>query len=184
MADNLGFIPARVVAGESIWLSASNSRGTAVDIIIPDYLPADFTLAYSFASSTALTVTAVANNAGTGWTLEVTGAQTLLWTPGAITYVGVATSKTVSGRTFCVDRGDVRVDGSPLQASSYTALLAAIDAAIAEYAANPIGSFSLGDMSISYRSMADLMNLRNFYKAQLDRQTAGRTKRIIRTRFT
>lgn len=182
MAGNLGFVPSRVVAGESIWISAANSAQGAQDIILDDYSPASgATLAYQFAAPTPITVTASANGANTGWTLDVTGAQTLLWRAGALRFAALVTS---GGRTFAVDEGTIFVTASPLAVSQYAAALTAIEAAILTFAGGGQRSFQLGDMSVTYGSLQELLDLRAFYKGEIARETSSRPKRIIRTRFT
>ena len=182
--ENLGYIPAQVTAGESIWISASNTTWeTDEDITLTDYTPAGgSTLAYPFAAPTPITVSASANGANTGWMLEVTAAQTLAWRAGQMAFAGKVT---LSGRVWLVDEGVIVVRASPVVASSYAAALTAIEAAIAEYAANPYGSFTIpGGMTVSFRSLDDLLNLRAFYKAEVARDSAKRQRRIIRAELT
>ena len=180
----LGYIPTSIICGESIWISAANTIQSGKDIILADYSPASgYTLAYQFASSTPLSVAAVANDDDSGWTLEVTGAQTLAWSPAVIAYAGIVTH-TATGRTFSVDSGTITANASPLRVSSWVAVLATVDAAIASYASNPNGSFTVDGMSVSYRSMSDLIALRDYVSFRLSQDTASKSRRIIRTRFT
>lgn len=183
MAENLGYLPNRIVAGESIWVSASNTAQSGVDIEFDDYSPAaGYTLAYQFASDTPISVAATSNGAGDGWTLEVTGAQTLVWAAGRIAFAGIITH-TATQRTFAVDSGFISVDASPMRVSSWKAVLTAVDAAIATYAANPNGSVSIEGMSISYRSLSQLTELRDYVSYRLQQDTASRPRRIIRSTF-
>jgi len=181
--ENAGFLPARIVAGESIYVAAANTlqEWAGNDITFDDFTPPTATLAYQFAASTPVSVAAVANGGNTGWTLEVPGATTLLWAPGRITFVGIAT---VSGRTYAVDEGYIEVAASPLRVSAWVAVLASVDAAIASYAETPRGSISVNGMSVSFRSLSDLTNLRDYIKARLAEDSASRPRRIIRTRLT
>ena len=181
----LSFLPTRIVGGESIWISASNSTQSAEDITLDDYSPATgWGLTYSFSASTPISVSGVANDDDSGWTLELTGAQTLTFTPGVVAYQGYVT-KTIDDvlKTITVDSGTLIVDASPARVSSWAAVLVAVDAAIATYAANPNGSITVDGMSVSYRSMDDLIKLRDYVNYRLNLDSAGRTKRIIRTRF-
>lgn len=181
---NAGFLPSRIVAGESIWLSADNSAQDGEDLIFTDYTPAGgYTLAYQFAAAIPITVAATANAGNTGWTLTVTGAQTLLWRPGVIRFAGLVTH-TASARIFAVDEGAVAVSVSPMATSEYAAVLVAIEAAILNYATSPSSSFSLDGMQVSYGSLKELLDLRAIYKGLADSQTGKRIKRVIRTRFT
>jgi len=181
---NAGFLPSRIIAGESIWVAAANSAQDGKDLIFSDYAPASgYTLAYQFASAAPISVAAVANSDSTGWTLTVTGAQTLLWRPGAIRFAGLVTHSS-SSRVFAVDEGAIGVSVSPMATSEYAAVLAAIETAILNYATNPRSSFSVDSMSISYGSLKELLDLRAVYRAEVARQTGKRIKRIIRTRFS
>ena len=182
---NLGHIPADIVSGETIWISAANTtQDTNADIVLADYTPAGgYTLAYKFAASTPISVAAAANGDDSGWTLEVTAAQTLLWKAGTIRFAGYVTH-TSTGRIFAVDAGTIRVTASPMATSSWSAVVTACDAAIATYAANPHGSFSVDGMSVTYRSLSQLLDLRTYAQSMTEQETGTRGKRIIRTRFT
>lgn len=183
MAENLGYIPARVVAGETIWIAAANTLHDAADIVIDRISPADgYTLAYQFAAPTPITVAAVANGSNTGWTLTVTAAQTLLWRAGALSFAALATDS--SSRVFAVDAGSISVTASPLAVSQYAVALTAIDAAILNFATGAQRSFTLGDMSVSYGTLQELLDLRAHYVAEIARETSKRPKRIIRSVFT
>lgn len=186
MAGTLGYLPAQIVAGETIWIAAANTIQSGVDIILADFTPAGgSTLSYQFAAATPITVAAAANGANTGWTLEVTSAQTLVWKAGVIRFAGYATK---SARTYAVDAGSIMVTASPLATSAWTAIVAACDAAMLTQAAtgSQSGSFSVDGMSKSftYRSTTDLVQLRSYAKNMADYETGSRQKRIIRTMFT
>ncbi len=183
MTVNAGFIPDRVIAGETIWIAAANTVQSGQDIILTDYSPAGGdSLVYQFSADTPISVTAIPNGDDSGWTLEVTGAQTLLWDAGDIRFVGLVTDS--DSRSFAIDSGTIEVTASPMATSDYAAALTAIEAAISDYASNPHGSFTLDGMQVTYRALKDLLGLRAFYRAQVARETGKRTKRIIRTRFT
>jgi hypothetical protein len=189
MPINHGYLPDRIVAGETIWLAAANTAQSQSDIIIDGFTPAaGYTLAYQFAAATPVSVSAVANGANTGWTLELTGAQTLLWTPGKMYFAGIVSLVDAGPpqvtRTFAVDQGAITVDASPMRVSSWVAVLASIDAAIAAYAANPNGSLSIEGMSVTYRSLSQLTDLRDYATYRLQQDSAKRPRRIIRTEFT
>jgi len=183
--STLGYMPGRIVAGESIWISALNTiQATNADIILADYTPAaGYTLAYQFAAATPITVDAVANGADTGWTLEVTAVQTLAWGAGTINFAGLVT-KTSTTRSFSVDVGSIAITASPMSTSAWTAVVAACDAAMLTFAGNANASLSVDGMAISYRSMDDLRALRTYAQYMADQETGARQKRIIRTRFT
>lgn len=181
--QNLGYMPTDITAGETIWIAEANTIQGAEDIVLSDYTPADgSTLAYQFAAETPITVDAAANGADTGWTLEVTAAQTLLWKAPTLAYSAYVTDS--NGRVFLIDQGSMAITNSPLATSAWTAIVAACDAAILAYAGNPNGSFTVDGMSISYRSLSQLTDLRTYAKGKEQEEIGGRQKRIIRTRFT
>jgi len=180
---NAGFLPSAITAGESIWIDADNTAQSSVDITFGDYTPADgYTLAYQFADATPISVDAVANDEDTGWTLDVTGAQTLIWQPGQLVFTGLVTH-TATGRIFAVDSGSINVSASPLRVSSWVAVVAAADAAILNYAASPNSSFSVDGVTIAYRSIDDLIALRDYAQYRLKQDTKSGIKRIIKSRF-
>jgi hypothetical protein len=181
---NLGYMPARIVAGESIWIAAANTIQAARDLIVDNFTPAGgYTLAYRFAATTPISVAGVANGDDTGWTVDVTAAQTLLWKAGSVSFAGVVTH-TATSRVFAVDQGAIAVTASPLATSAWTAVVAACDAAILTYSGSPMSSFSIDGQTYSYRSMDQLIALRDYASARAEIETGNRMKRIIRTRFT
>ena len=184
---DLGYMPDRIVAGETIWIAAANTtQATNADIILDDYLPASYSLSYQFAASTPITVAAVTNGS-TGWTLEVTAAQTLVWKAGRIRFAGYVTALS-GGRVFAVDAGAIEVTASPLATSEWTAVVTACDAAMLAQAATGqvSGSFTVDGISKSftYRTQQELTTLRAYAQNMADLETGNRPKRIIRTRFT
>lgn len=184
--SNLGFLPGAVIAGETIYVAAANTINdwAGNDIIIPGITPAGgYTLAYSFSAATPITVNAVANGDNTGWTLTVTAAQTLLWRAGIIRYTALAVLADPA-RSYAVDSGAIKVTASPLTVSQYQAALTAVEAAIASYGSSNTRSIQQGDMSITFNSLKELLDLREFYRGEIARETSSRQKRIIRSRFT
>ncbi len=181
MATNLGYMPARIVGGETIIRDADHVGA----ITLAKYTPADgYSLAYQFAAHTPFVVDAGPTGDEAGWTIEVTGAQTLAIAPGSLPFVGMV-AKTVDGvaRSFAVDQGTIEVAASPLRVSSWQAVLAQVDAAMADYASNPHGSISTDGMSVSYRSFTQLAHLRDYALMMLRKDTAARLPGIIRSRF-
>ena len=183
MAESLGYLPARIVAGETIWIADANTLQGTQDIIITGISPADgYTLAYQFSAPTPISVSASANGDNDGWTLTVTAAQTLLFGAGNINFVALATH-TSSGKVYSVDTGTIYVEASPLAVSEYAAALVAIDAAILNFATGGQRSFTLGDMSVTYGSLSELLQLRAHYQYLIANDTSKNRERIIRTRF-
>lgn len=64
------------------------------------------------------------------------------------------------GSVSCVASGTLAV--SKLT-SDYRAALAAVDAAIASFGSNPNRSITVGEISITYKSLDDLLALRSYY---------------------
>lgn len=180
----LAIIPADIRGGESLWISASNPDYPQ-DIIVYGSLPDTHNLSYTFSTgiSLPLTVEGLPNGDGTGWTLELTPAQTLAFTPGPVRYTGQVTNKD-TGRVKIVDEGTLFVMSSPARASHWGAVVQSIDAAIADYASNPNGRITMGDMSVSYRSIDELIRLREYAIHMLQADSGRSPRRIIRTRFT
>ena len=177
------YFPNVVQAGETVWISAVSAiAATKGDIVFTDFTPSNgYTLSYSFAAPTAVTVAAVANSGGTGWTLEVTAATTLAWRAGSMQYNALVTH-TATQRVYAVEAGTVRVLPSPLVTSSWTAVVAACDAAMLTYSGNPNSSISVDGMTISYRSLENLTNLRA-YAREMELSEKQHRPRIIRARF-
>lgn len=183
MPTNAGYMPASIIAGESIWISASNTAQSSADLTFDNFTPAGgYTLAYRFASATPATVSAAANGANTGWTIDISAATTAAWKAGAIAFAGVVTH-TETGRVYAVDSGSIAVTASPLATSAWTAVVAACDAALLTYAGGA-ASFSVDGQSYSFRTMDQLIMLRDYALARSNEELGSRQKRIIRTRFT
>jgi hypothetical protein len=181
MAKHCGFIPDEIVAGESIWLSASNSTQSAEDITFADYTPAGgYTLAYDFAAAVPLTVSASPNGDNTGWSLEVTVAQTLLWKSGQLNFVGYVTH-TATGRKFAVDAGYISVTASPLSTSQWTAVVAACDKAL--LAGGGVSGFNVASMNVQFKTTDEIIALRDYARTMERQETGNRPRRIIRSKF-
>lgn len=175
------FIPQSIIGGESIWISAANTVQNSTDIAYDSITPAEgYTLAFLFSADSPLTVAAVANADNTGWTLDVTGAQTLTFSPGDLSYAAIATK---SGRSIYVESGIIIVKPSPVRVSAWKQVLADIDNAIAQYSKSPNGTVSMGDMQVTYKSMADLTKMREYAEHKLRRDTGQGVRRRILTRF-
>jgi hypothetical protein len=174
-------IPAKLTGGESIIRTAATGNA----LTFSGYMPSDgWALVYQFATETPIEVTGTATSDATGWELEVSGSQTILFQPGFVAYSAFV-KKTVgdSDRSFLVDQGRIEVTASPMRISQWKAVLTALDAAIAEYASTPQGSISVDGMSVSYRSMADLTKMRAYVQEMLRRDTSNRLPKRILSRF-
>ena len=178
-----GYIPASIVAGESIWIAAENTAQDSEDITFDDYTPAGgYSLSYLFQSATPLTIAASPNTETTGWTLDVTGAQTLTLDPGRVTFVGMVTH-TASGRVFSVDAGGLVVYASPAVASSWAAVISAVDAAMLKVATCPNGTVSIDGMSVTFKGAADLITLRDYAVRQYNKAVGKRGPSRILSRY-
>lgn len=127
----------------------------------------------------AAEVSATANGDGT-WTATATAA-TLAGFSGATRWIVYATTE--SG-TEAIASGAVYV--RPL-VSKYRAVVAAIETALQNWANNPNRSISVGELQITYKDRADLLDILAYYqrKAAADEngiQPAGGVQ-LIKTRF-
>lgn len=174
-------IPSSIIGGETIWIASANTAEAKNDITVSGHTPASgATLAYQFASpSSPATIAAVANITNTGWTLTIPSSTTLAWY-GRIFYAGFLT---VCGCVHVVDEGEMYVRASPLRASSWSAVIAAVDAAMLTVATSPNGSITVDGVSMSYRGTADLVSIRAFAERKLVEETGSRTPRRILSRF-
>ena len=172
-------MPATVIGGESIIRDADHGGIITFDDYTPDV---GYSLAYQYSAATPFSVAGVVS--GDGWTVEITGAQTLVLQPGPLMFAAfVSITADAVTRSYAVDAGKIDMSASPLRVSSWQAVLVSVDAAIAEYATTSQGSVSIEGMSISYRSMNDLINLRSYVSTMLRRDTIRNTPSIIRSRF-
>lgn len=158
MAAELSILPDSIVAGESFTVSVTGVQTTG------------HTLSYSFATATPFTV-ACAITDGV-FVLTVTAVQSLTLKAGQVRFVGMLTT-TSGGAVECIDSGYLTVEASPLATSSYTAALAAVEAAILTFASNPNRRVNLGTMSVEYKSLDELLSLRAFYKSEIQRDLTG-----------
>lgn len=163
-------MPETLTPGESVSASFVSSS----------YAPGDgWELVYRFAAETPFSVTGVDDGAG-GFTVSLTTAQTLTLTAGALAFDAIATKGTTS---TAVDRGTVTVLPSPLTVSKWSAILVSVETAIAGYATNTNRSMTIDGLSVTYRDMSDLMQLRAFCIKQIARDRGSRTPHIIRSVF-
>jgi len=154
----LNILPSSIVAGESIVESITGVTVTG------------YSLVYQFSATPPISVSCTGT---TDWTLTVTPAQTLTMKPSIIRFAALHTNNSTN-QTTCVDSGMFVVAASPLATSQYSAALVAVDAAILDYAGNANKSLTLGPMSITYRSLDELLNLRAFYKNEIAKDQSGR----------
>lgn len=172
MASTLGALPDTLYAGETLAVAS---------IIVPGFLPATASLSYTFAAPTAQTVAGVALGSGLGWSLTQTAANTLLWPAGGLHFIAYAT---VSGVVSCVDAGFVNVQASPTQAASwYVTALAAVEAVIEGRASSSQQNFTLGDMSVGYLPLDQLIKYRAWLQAEVKQRGPNRVKRRLLSRF-
>ena len=166
-------IPATLTAGESI----------AATITLDGYAPNDgYTATWRFAAPEPISVAGVSASEGAAWAVTLSPAQTLLFRRGNLSWDVLAEK---AGGATVAKRGTITVYPSPLAVSQYAAALAAVEAAIATFGTNAKRSFSIGAMSVSYRSLKELLDLRGYYKREIARETSMTGgARIVRTRFT
>ncbi len=172
--DPLELLPTTLHGGETI----------AVEIIVSGYLPSTHTLAYQFTHSSALTVTAAANQAGTGWNLIVPATETVKWAGGLMRFVGLAT-RTADSVVTAVDEGSIAITVSPFFVAWATTALAAIEAAITGRATDAQKRVGVGDLTVEGMTLDELMKARIWLQAESRKaQRGGTPKRIILSRFT
>ena len=175
MAEQLNLLPETLVGGETVSITVpQGARLTA----------AGWTLAYRFASPTPITASGVDDGAA-GWTVSLSSAQTLTFPAGALRFDAIAT-KTVGEsvtEVVAIDSGQIVVTPTPHLTSKWSTVLASVDAAIATWGTSDQRSMSIEGMSISYRSIDELLKLRSFCLQQIARETGNRRSRIVRTRF-
>ncbi len=170
--DPLEILPTAIHGGETI----------AVDIVVSGFLPATHTLAYHFAAAVPVTVAAVANTAGTGWTLAVPTATTVTWPSGSLSFVGMVTA-IAGGVVTAVDAGAIRVTASPLFVSWAKNALTAVQAVIEGRATDGQINMTIGGMNVGFMSLDSLIKAREFLQAEVRKQGANRQSRIMRARF-
>jgi len=153
MADQLGILPTTLIAGESI-----NETLTGLTL--------SGSLVYTFGATTPVEVTCTDD--GTSFELAVSAIQTLTFGYGSIKYSAM---QTVGAVVSCVDYGTITVSASPSATSNYTATLAAVDTAIANYATNANKKIKVGEIEIEYRNLSELMSLRSFYSNLIAKDT-------------
>lgn len=158
MAQELSVMPQSVVAGESFTATLTGISTTGK------------TCVYSFATATPFSVTCAITDGV--FVLTVSAVQSLTLKAGNVRFVAMVTT-TSGGAVECVDSGYLTVEPSPLATSSYTAALAAVEAALLTFASNPNRRLSLGTMSVEYKSVDDLLALKAYYQAEIKRDLTG-----------
>jgi hypothetical protein len=167
MATELNVLTSSIVAGESLTAELTGVSATGR------------TCVYQFGSATPLTV--ACDIAGDVFTLNLSAANTLVLRSGSIRFVALATT-TATGAVECVDSGTITVEPSPVATSDYEAGLEAVEAAILNYAANPNQKVALSGMMVEYRSIEDLITLKSYYLAEIQRDKTGRGSGPMRIR--
>lgn len=171
MSGTLDLFPNTLTPGESV----------SVTFMSPSYAPEDgWAIAYRFAATDPITVDGVDDSEG-GFTVALTAAQTLTMTAGALVFDAIATKGPVS---TAVDRGQITVMPSPITVSRWQAVLTAVEESIAGFAGNSNRSMTVDGMSVTYRSMDELLNLRAFCIKQIARDKGSRLPHVIRSVFT
>ena len=160
MATELSILPTSITAGESF----TATLPATVDVT-------GRTCIYQFKCAVPFSVICTAS--ATQFTLSVSAAQSLTLKAGKIYFAAFATT-TSTGAVECVDSGYLTVAPTPLATSSYETALAAVDVAIASYATNPNKRVNVGDISIEYRDLNDLIALKSYYQSEIARDLTGR----------
>lgn len=174
MASTLNLIPETLTAGESLSVSVS----------VSDYKPSDgWALVYKFVYGVS-SITANGNEDAEidGWTVELTPAETLSIPSGTISFHAFAqkSSESVIIESHCVDAGTIQVKSL---VSKWSAVLESVEAAIASWGTSDQRSMSIEGMSVSYRSIEELLHLRAFCTQQIKKELGRKGPHLLRTRF-
>ena len=172
MAEQLNILPTELVAGESLSATVSISGYSSAD---------GWALSYRFATyPTPIAVTGAAASGG-AWTVALTNAQTLTLPSGPLRFDAIVSKATVYA---AVDTGTIAVTASPMLASKWATVLESVEAAIATWGTSDQRSMTIEGMSVSYRSIDELLKLRAFCIRHIARETGNRRPSRILARFT
>lgn len=158
----------------------------SVLVSLTDYAPADgWSLSYRFSAPSPITSTATTE--GSGFRVNLSNAQTLTFPSGQLRFDALVTKSSgdpaVITEAVSVDSGVIAVTASPLFVSKWAAVLTSVDAAISTWGTSDQRSMTIEGMSVSYRSIDELLKLRAFCVMQIGRETGNRRPSIIRARF-
>lgn len=174
MATQQNILPTELTAGETV----------SETITMADYPAADgWAVSYRFAAPTPISQACAGGTDG-AWTLSLSSAQTLTLA-GRVRFDALATQTAGESvaQVVAVDSGVIAVAPSPLAVSKWSAVLAAVETAIATWGTNDQRSMSIEGMSISYKSLDELLNLRAFCTREISRDTGSKRPRFILSRF-
>jgi len=171
----LNLLPETLVAGETVSVAVSLSSYPVAS---------GWAVAYRFAAETPFSVSCTGGTAG-AWTLALTSAQTLTLKTGGLRFDAIAT-QTVGeavAQVVAVDSGTITVTASPMLVSQWESVLTSVDAAIASFGTSNQRSMSIEGMSVSYRTIDELLRLRAFCVSMIAREKSGRGRKVIYSRF-
>lgn len=176
MAKQQNILPTELTAGETI----------SATITMADYPAADgWAVSYRISAPTPIEQACTGGTAG-AWVLALSSAQTLTFPAGRVRFDALAT-QTVGAtvaQVVAVDSGSISVRQSPLAVSSWSAVLVSVDAAIATWGTNDQRAMTIEGMSVSYKSLDELLKLRAFCTHQISRDKGNQRPHILRARFT
>lgn len=166
--EELTNIPARLYAGDSISLEKTFSDNPSDD---------GWSVIYYFKNaSNSYSASAVADGNG-GYTLTVASATTAAWSAGEYQWFAVATK--AGGLRATVDQGavevlpDIAAAGNVDLRSDAQITLDNIEAVIQNRASIDQMSFSINGKSLARTPVADLLKLRDTYRAEVKREKAA-----------
>jgi hypothetical protein len=176
MAKKLNIMPGELVAGETVSATAT----------LTDYpVASGWAVSYRFATPAPITQACTGGTAG-AWAIALSSAQTLTIPSGRIRFDALATQtvgQTVA-QVVAVDSGVIVVTASPVVVSKWSSVLESVEAAIASWGTSDQRSMSIEGMSVSYRSIDELLKLRAFCTQQIRRENGNKRPNILRARFT
>lgn len=169
MAEKLEILPTELTAGETL----------SVDVVLDGKTPADgWSLKYTFANSGgSIEVNATELDDDSGWNIALTSSQTVVFESGPLFFSGLAIKET---EAVAVDSGEIAVLSLT---SKWTVVLASVEAAIATWGTSDQRSMTIEGMSVSFRSIDELLTLRAFCIRQIDRQRRRAGRRVILSTF-
>lgn len=170
--EQLGILPVAIVGGESI----------SAIIKITDRSSADgWTLTYCFSDNATTQVACTAGSNGV-FNLLIPSSTTVKWPGGVVRFVAYVAKDDASE---AVDAGGISITASPLAPKSWAqAALDAVEAVIAGVATSAQSSMSIDGIAVTQRSPEQLIELRNWLRAEARLAEANRPRRIIRSIFT
>lgn len=179
MSDYATEIPKTFYAGDTLQFVISLSDYQASDGYTLNYVLINSTAKITFPSSAYQTYDHLVN---------VSATTTSAYTAGVYRWQAYVT--TTGGLKYTVDSGEIEILTNLVTQTTYDArpdvqiIFEAIEAAIMGKADDLQLSRKIGDREIRYMSVAELLQLRNFYKQEYMKTISGGYPKTIKIQFT